>query len=292
MSTPSTILVFGATGQQGGSVAAALLRTGRRVRAFARTADASLPGAEVIRGDLDDADSIRAAMDGVAGVFSVQPSSATDGRVTNADERRWGLAIADAAVAAGVRHLVYSSSNGVGHGPTGIGQYDAKAEVEEHVRALPIATTIVRPAGFMETLMMPGSGLDEGRFHFFVRPDQAIQLVAVEDIGKIVAAIFADPARFAGDTLEIASDRVTGDDMAAALSAAAGRPIRYARYTADFLRAHPELEKMAALVDKGPLAGSADLGRLRALVPDLTSFRDWLDGSGRAAFRAALGPAA
>lgn len=56
---------------------------------------------------------------------------------------------------------------------------------------------------------MPGFGLDEGRFNFFAKPDQSLQLLAVEDIGKFVAAIFADPARFGGETFEIASDTVT-----------------------------------------------------------------------------------
>lgn len=43
-----------------------------------------------------------------------------------------------------------------------------------------------------------GFGLDQGQFNFFMRPDQTIQLLAVEDIGKFVAPIFADPDRFAG----------------------------------------------------------------------------------------------
>lgn len=45
---------------------------------------------------------------------------------------------------------------------------------------------------------MPGFGLDEGQFHFFMQPDGAMQVLAVEDIGKIVAAIYAQPERFKG----------------------------------------------------------------------------------------------
>jgi uncharacterized protein YbjT (DUF2867 family) len=289
------ILVFGATGQQGGSVAIALLKAGRRVRAFAKrigsAEPAALAGAEMIEGDLADAEAIRAAMKDAVGVYSALPSSATENDVTDDDEVRWGINIADIAVESGVRHLVYSSSNGAGHEPTGIAQYEAKTRIEEHVRTLPITTTIIRPAGFMETLMMPGSGLDEGRFSFFVRPDQPIQLVAVEDIGKVVAAIFADPERFGGVTLEVASDKVTGHEIEIALTEAAGHPIVYSRFSSKFLSGHPELRKMSELVDKGPLAGNADLNVLRALVPDLTSFRSWLSGSGRKAFEKAVGSA-
>jgi hypothetical protein len=46
------------------------------------------------------------------------------------------------------------------------------------------AATIVRPVTFMEMLVMPGFGLDEGRFSFFAKPDQSMRFPAVEDIGS------------------------------------------------------------------------------------------------------------
>lgn len=293
MANEQTILVFGASGQQGGAVATSLHKKGFRVRAFGKHVKAAadhLAGAELVEGDLDDESSIRAAMQGVDGVYSTLPSSATDNGMTDEDEVRWGVSIADIAVESDVGHLVYSSSNGVGHGPTGIGQYEAKARIEEHVRTLPITTTIVRPGGFMETLMLPGSGLDQGRFSFFVRDDQRIQLVAVEDIGKLVAVIFEHPGTFGGRTVEFASDTVTGREIGDALSDAAGRPITYTRFSEAFLSQHEELGKMQKLVDKGPLAGNADIELLRSMVPDLTTFRAWLAGSGRDLFEKALKP--
>lgn len=286
------ILVFGATGQQGGSVATALLRDNRSVRAFVRPSGDVPPflaEAQIARGEFSDDESIRAAMAGAYGVFLALPASATDAQVTDPDEVRWGRAVVDAAVEAGVSHLVYSSSNGVGAAPTGIAHYDGKALIEEHVRGAPIRATIVRPAGFMETLLMPGSGLETGRFSFFVRRDQPVQLVAVEDIGKVVAAVFANPTRFDGVTMEIASDTVTVADLERELSKAAGRPIAYSRYAPEFLRAHPLLEQMSRLLDAGPLAGAADFELLRSLVPDLTGFRRWLNGSGRDALAQAVG---
>jgi uncharacterized protein YbjT (DUF2867 family) len=83
-----TILVFGATGQQGGAVASALLRDGWHVRAFAKQTDTSPPvglkGAEMAWGDLADARSIRAALDKVYGVLyraaEFGDGSADDGR--------------------------------------------------------------------------------------------------------------------------------------------------------------------------------------------------------------------
>ena len=133
--------------------------------------------------------------------------------MTDEQEVRYGITIADLAVECGVKHLVYSSGSATGETPTGVAHYDTKAEIERHIRRLPLAATIVRPATFMELLVMPGFGLDEGRFQFFMLPEGRMQVRAVEDIGHLVAAVFAAPARFAGKTFEIASDSVTGRQL-------------------------------------------------------------------------------
>ena len=289
-----TVLVFGATGQQGGSVANALAAAGWTVRALVREPSSQRSqalrrkGVEVVRGDFADPASMRAAMAGVHGTFSVQPSS-PGGTVSDEDEVRFGVAVADLAVESGVEHLVYSSGGAVGAEPPGMGHFDRKGRIEAHIRTLPITATIVRPVAFMEMLVMPGFGLDGGRFTFFARPDQSMQLLAVEDIGKFVAAIFADPTRFGGATFEIASDAVTGRDLEAAFTEAAGHPIGYARFPDELLAANPFLGKLTALLDEGHLAGHADLDALRGINPEMRSFRSWLAGSGRTAFQQALG---
>ena len=131
------ILVFGATGQQGGSVATALLKAGWQVRALVRdpaspkAARLAEAGAELVAGSFDDAGSIRSAMAGAYGVFSVQPSSGQGAlyNVTDEDEVRYGTAVADVAVAAGVKHLVYASASGVGDQPIGLPHFDTKAQI-------------------------------------------------------------------------------------------------------------------------------------------------------------------
>ncbi|WP_299178041.1 NmrA/HSCARG family protein [uncultured Brevundimonas sp.] len=287
------ILVFGATGQQGGAVARALLEAGREVRILTRNPAAPAAealrraGAQVFKGDFEDPASIRQAMQGAEAVFSVQTSS-PGGEITDAQEIAWGMLVADLAVETGVRHLVYSSGAAVGEEPTGMGHFDSKMRIEAHIRTLAIAATIVRPTVFMEMLMMPGFGLDEGRFAFFMTPDQAMQFIAVEDIGKLVAAVFADRERFAGRTFDIAGDRLAGQDFERLFSAAADRPIPYARFSEEVLAANDFLAKLTALQDQGILAGAADMDALRALVPDLLSFETWLAGPGRQSFAAAL----
>lgn len=276
------ILVFGATGQQGGSVAAALLEARRPVRALVRDRNApkalalAKAGVKLFEGDFENPDAIRRAMAGAYGVFSVQPAS-PGGVITDEQETCYGVSVADLAVENRVAHLVYSSGGAVRtEEPAGLGHLDSKAAIERHVRTLPITTTIVRPAAFMEMLLMPGFGLDQDRFTFFNQPDQVMQFIAVEDIGSIVTAIFADPARFGGLTLEIAGDALTGDDLGSALSEATGRPIAYARFADDVLEANPFLARLTALLDEGRLAGQANLHTLRAIHPGLRSFRSWL----------------
>lgn len=107
MNNGQSVLVFGATGQQGGSVARALLHRGWRVRALVRdlfSAGAvalAARGAELVVGTFEDRATMRAAMAGVDGVFSVQPSS-PGGTVTDEQEVRYGITIADLAVECGV----------------------------------------------------------------------------------------------------------------------------------------------------------------------------------------------
>jgi len=290
----SPILVFGATGQQGGSVAAALMNAGWAVRAMVR--DLRSPqsealgnaGAELLEGNFDDVASMRTAMRGAYGVFSVQPSS-PGGIITDEDEVRYGTVVADLAVEAGAKHLVYTSGSAAGDQPTGVAHYHTKAQIERHIRSLPITSTIVRPATFMELLLMPGFGLDQGGFTFFMQPDKVMQVLAVEDIGKIVAAIFANPKEFSGQTFEIASDVVTGTKLEELFSELAGRHIPYSRFSNEVLEANPFLQKLTALVDDGRLAGNADLASLREINPDQWSFKSWLEGPGRLAFEKALG---
>jgi uncharacterized protein YbjT (DUF2867 family) len=296
MSDSKQILVFGATGQQGGSVTAALLKAGWRVRALVRDPASKKSvalrdaGAEIVVGTFADTASMRRAMQGVHGVFSVQPSSPS-GTVTDEEEERYGKVIADLSVERGVQHLVYTSTSAVGDGPTGMGHFESKAHIEKHIRTLPITATIVRPATFMELLTMPGFGLNENRFNFFIRPAQSMQLIAIADIGKFVAAVFTDPARFGGNTFDIASDAVTGHDLAALFSEAAGRAITYSRFSDEVLAAAPFLKRLTELASKGRLTGQADLDALREINTELQSFRSWLAGSGRAAFTEALGTA-
>lgn len=289
------ILVLGATGQQGGSVARSLRSAGWGVRALVRDADTigarSLAdlGCTLAVGDQADRASIEHAVAGAYGVFSVQPSSGqSTSDLTDDDEIAYATTIAEAAHGAGVRHFVQTSVIAAGQGPMGMPHFDSKAVIEERLQAIDLPITIVRPATFMEVLMLPGMGLEQDVMTFLMRPDQKVQFIAVPDIGRIVAAVFADPDRFVGKVIPIAIDAATGDQLAAALSRAAGRSIEYRRFPEAVLAESALLRGAAMLIDDGRLAGNADITELRKLVPELYDFDTWLSGPGKPLLGAAL----
>lgn len=283
------ILVFGATGRQGGSVARALLKAGWPVRALVPDSSkaASLQlrnaGIELVQGSFEETNVIRTAMKDAYGVFSVLPAS-----LAAEDEVRHGISIADIAAETGINHFVYSSGASVGNELTGVPRFDAKPRIEAHIRQLDMTTTIIRPMIFMEMLVRPGFGLDEGRLVSLIRPDHSIQLTAVEDIGRFVAAVFANKPRFGDTRLKVASDRLTGHELEVAFSEVAGRPITYERFPDAVLAANADLTHMAKSLVDGPLAEQVDLKLMREINPDLLTFRSWLAGNGRRLLDAAM----
>src|ERR687898_1403718 len=180
------ILVAGATGQQGGAVARNLLEWGFAVRALTRDTEKAAArelvdlGAEVVSGDLEDRGSIERVLEGVYGVFSVQ----TFFERGVESEVRQGVQLADAAKAAGVEHLVYSSV-GSAHRETGIPHFESKWEVEEHVRQIGLPYTILRPTYFMQNWEWTREMILGGSLAQPFDPDKPLQQVAVEDIGAL-----------------------------------------------------------------------------------------------------------
>ena len=287
MATKETlVLVTGATGQQGGGAARALLSRGVRVRALIRNPQgepaAALRrlGAEVVGGDLGDRASLEAAARGADAVFSVQPSEGQpQSGVTSDDEVRFGKNVADAARAAGARHLVYTSMAGLLPG-TGVGHFESKWQIETYVRSLDVPFTILRPGAFFELLTQPQFYATPGKFTFFYPPAHPIPAIAADDIGAIAAAVIAAPDAFAGRTLELAGEVLTGVDVAAAIGRATGRPLAYSTIPAEALRENPVFTRVVEAAIK--LRVDVDVDALRAIHPGLKTLATWLEEGGAA----------
>jgi len=137
-----TILIIGATGQQGGAVACHLLMDGWRLRTLTRDPNKAAAraladaGVEVLPGNIDDRASLDRAMAGAYGVFSVTAfwEHGYDAEI------RHGKAVADAALAAGVKHFVYSAMGGTDR-DTGMRHAESKWEIEKYVEAKSLPAT-------------------------------------------------------------------------------------------------------------------------------------------------------
>jgi uncharacterized protein YbjT (DUF2867 family) len=153
MAETKTILVAGATGQQGGAVARNLVKRGHRVRGLTRDRSkfARLAGfgAGAVQGDLTDRAGLRPLLRDVDGFFIVTTPFGPGFSIDPEKEVRQGTTAIDAAKAAGLAHAVLSSVASADEG-TGILHFESKAKVEGHLKATGLPYTIIRPVEFME----------------------------------------------------------------------------------------------------------------------------------------------
>lgn len=278
------ILVTGATGTQGGAVARELVDRGYRVRGLTR--DPSKPaaqalqalGVQVVQGDFEDSDSLRAAMDGVYGVFAV-----TRWRGVGVErEVVHARALVDAAVAADVEHFVYTSVAGANQN-TGIPHFDSKYVVEQYLAKSGLSWSVVRPVSFMNNWNWRREEFLGGRFVDPGPPDQVHQWIAAADIGFFVGEAFDNPDAWAGRAEDIAGEEMTLTEFAALLSRILDRPVRHEQISwADYAAANgAELTIMHRWFASDGYG--VDIAALRKRYPDLVTAEaylrslDWAD---------------
>jgi len=232
MAETKTILVAGATGQQGGTVARSLLKRGHRVIGLTRNASKlnalAAAGIEGVQGDLTQRASMTPLLRKVDGFFVVTTPFEPDFSVHPEKEVLQGTTAIDAAKTASVRHVVLSSVASADRN-TGIPHFESKAKVEQYMRASRVPNTIVRPVAFMDNYVSPWmtSSFQRGIMEVPLPSRTRQQLVAVKDIGEFVARAFDDPKAALGKTVELAGDELAFGDLPAALSKKLGHPIRY-----------------------------------------------------------------
>lgn len=272
-----TIVVFGATGHQGGAVLRALQQKGGwQVRALSRNPASEsaqalkAQGVEVVKGDMDDDASLTKAFQGAYGVFSVQ---GTDQGIET--EIRRGIAVADAARKTGIEHFVYSSVGGADR-HSGVPHFESKWRIEEHIRKISLPATVVRPVFFMDNFRKPVMRtLVLALVRRNVPPQKPLQMIASDDIGKWVAMAFANPEDFIGKSEEIAGDELTYTQIV--------RTFRHNRWFAGLPFPLPDiiLKRLPYDVRKmfewfGSCGYKSDLATLRTRHPDFLTFENWL----------------
>jgi len=273
------ILITGATGHQGGATARVLLTQGRKVRAMTRKPESPAArelaalGAEIVKGDLDDATSLRAALRGAWGVYGLQ--NTWEAGVEKEEEQ--GKRLAQVAREAGVQHYVYASVASA-HRKTGIPHFDNKSRVEDTVRGLGFPSwTIVRPVFFMENLtggwFKPA--IAQGMLAFGMAPATKLQMIAVRDVGRYGALAFQRQADLNGKALDIGGDTLTAPEMAAIISRVAGRTVTHFQVPIEEVR--KASEDFAAMLEWFDRVGyDADIvGSERTWGIAPTKFADW-----------------
>lgn len=224
-STPTVVLVTGATGKVGSEAVRLLAARGTAVRALVRDAARAEPlaraGAQVAVGDLDEPPTLDAAMVGVTGVVLVSPA-------VPAQE----LNVVDAAARAGVGHVVKVTSKASADSP--IARRRGQSEIEAGLAASGLAHTLLRANAYMQNFLALapviartsgfGSSAGAGR----------VGLVDARDVAAVAAEIAAAPAAHAGRTYRLTGPAlVSYADVAAVLSRLLGRTVTFRELTFD-----------------------------------------------------------
>ncbi len=237
MTTDTTVLVLGGTGKTARRLVPLLVAGGARPRTAARS------GADVVV-DWHDDSTHDAALAGVDAVYLVPPAMRLDHPPVVA-------AFLDRAERAGVRHVTHLSAYGVDHAPD---EAPLRALELDLARRSSLGHSIVRPSWFMqnfsESFFAPSINGDG------VIPaptgDGAEAFVSAEDIAAVAAATLLDPAAYAGAQLDITGqEALTMAEVAATISAAAGRPVAHVDV--------PRADWVAATTTSGVPADYAEL---------------------------------
>ncbi|MER7758706.1 NmrA/HSCARG family protein [Streptomyces sp. NPDC097619] len=307
MTGKRTITVFGATGQQGGALARAVLedRDGEfTVRAVTRdpgserARELARLGAEVVRADLDDEASLGPVLEGAHGAYLVTDFWAD---MDAGHEQRQAAALARATGHAGVQHAIWSTLEDTracipledGRMPTlqdrfKVPHFDAKAEADQYFLDAGVPVTFLRTTFYWENLygaFAPHQAEDGALELSFPMGEKRLAGISVEDIGKTAYAIFRTGADYVASTISIAGEHLRLADMAEAMTEALGRPVRYRPLTPDAFRGlgFPGADEAGNMFQyyadcEAAFTSARDLEAVRGINPELQDFATWLAG--------------
>ena len=309
MAEKQVIAVVGATGMQGGGLVRAILAdpaSGLTVRALTRDVHSDKAkelarlGAEVVAADVHDVESLKRAFAGASGAFCVTFFWA---HLSPEKEYAEAEAMAKAAKAAGVRHVIWSTLEDTrrwvplsdNRMPTLMGKYkvphfDAKGEADQVFKQLGVPTTFLLTSFYWDNLIYFGMGPKpgpDGTLVFTLAMGEArLPGIAAEDIGKCALGIFKKRDAYLGKTVGIAGEHLTGSQMAAALSKALGREVRYQAVSPEVYRTFgfPGAEDVANMFQfkrdfNAVFCAAREPAIARALNGGVQTFAQWLEAN-------------
>jgi len=306
MKDKKIIVVFGATGAQGGGLARAILNdpdSEFSVRAVTRDIHSekasalAASGAEMVSGDIDNRESIRQALEGAYGAFFV--TFFWDHFSPEKEYEEAGN-MAAAAKEAGLKHVIWSTLEDTRNWvplednrmPTlqdkyKVPHFDAKGAANQFFMDAGIPTTFLVASFYWENMIYFGLGpkkADDGKIYLTLpMGDKKLAGIGAEDIGKCAYGIFKKGESMAGKTIGIAGDHLTVGEMARELSEALNEQVIYNPVTPAQFRSFgfpgaDDLGNMFQFYADFEEDGLKlrDLNFSRQLNPDLQSFSNWL----------------
>lgn len=224
-----TILIFGATGDQGHSLMRQLVAAGFAVRAATRdpaTFDrVAFPGVDPVAADFADQASLDAAAAGCSGIVMHLPFT-----FDRDYARLMGRNIGLAGKRSGVRKIVFHTSCIVRDEDLDLLGHDARRDIEAEIEQTGVPFVFVRSAVFMDNIVRVWAKpaiIQHGIFAYPAKPDLAIAWIDQEDIAAYMIAAFNHPALTAHRITVGGPEILTGDEVAARLSEAMGRAISF-----------------------------------------------------------------
>ena len=306
MSDKRVIAVIGSTGAQGGGLCSAIL--GDTSGAFACRAITRDPdkdaakalaarGAEVVRADLDDVESLKRVFTGAYGVYCVTNFWE---HLSAEKEKEQARNLADALRASGVQHVIWSTLEDTRRFMAAddarmpflqihyrVPHFDAKSEADAYFEGVP--TTFLMTSFYWDNLyafgLAPKKGEDGSYSWAFPMDDKRLAGIAAEDIGKVAYGIFKAGTSYVGKTVGIASEFLTIAEMGEKMSKALGiGPIAYHAVCADAYRSFgfPGADEMGNMFQvyrdfEAQVVGARHPDVARQLNPDLLTFDQFLD---------------
>ncbi len=287
-----TILITGATGAQGGSVAKHMLeyKNEFQVKCLTRNplSDAAKQlanlGAEIVQGDLANKASLVKAMQGCQLVFGT-----TNFWEHFNEELQQGKNLIDAVAESGIEHFILStlpSSEKLSGGTITVPHFETKAQMEEYCASKKgLHYTFVHPAFYFENFLsfFPPQSNGDGSFSFgFPQGNTPLAGIAIEDLGGIVKAIFKQPDTYRGKTIGAVTEDMTCNNYAKQMSEVLGAKISYNDIPRNVFASFgfPGAEDLANMFTLNKLHipnRQSEKEESHKLFADLKSFSKWLE---------------
>ncbi len=221
------IVVTGATGNVGRPLVELLASAGETVTAVSRRPAAGLPAGVTHRqGDLADVAGLKGLFEGAEAVYLLVAGL---GDELSPDE------IVAAAVAAGVRRIVFQSSQLVGTRTDSV-SHEILRRFETAVRESGLDWTVLRPGGFASNTFLWAEQVRSARTVAAPFADVALPVVDPSDIAEVAAQALRDPAHTGRTYVLTGPVAVSPREQVAALAGAVGDAVGFAAQSAEEAR--------------------------------------------------------